>query len=183
MRIRKRQSAAREFLYEPNFLQNLDSLVDLVLRNRGADVLRYLLHVHHAAVQIQVGAHGGNPPVLKQLEFCRLEAVAFDIAKGESLRHQFLFLRLVLADSGREEQIKIFGFATAQRQDFLGSLQRMGGKVLFLLQHTVEVAGIESQLVAHHAVAVEGHLRLAAFVVVLQEVAVVRYVRKSNHQL
>ena len=70
--IRECQSAARELLHEPDFLQNLDSLVDLVLRNRGTDVLGYLLHVHHAAVQVEVGAHGGDPPVLEQLEFRRL---------------------------------------------------------------------------------------------------------------
>ena len=64
-----------------------------------------------------------------------------------------------------------------------GLIERMGGQVLFFLQHAVKVAGIQPQLIAHHAIAIEGHLRLAAVVVVLQKVAVVRYVRKSNHRL
>ena len=107
--------------------------------------------------------------------------MAVHVPQIEGLRHQFLALVLVLGYSGREQQVKVFGLATGQIQDFFRGRERMSRKVLLLLQHAIEVAGIQPQLVPHHTVRVERHLSLPAVVVLLQEVAVIRYVRKRNH--
>ena len=183
MGIRKRQFTRRQLLDQTDFLQNFNSLFGLGLANRGANVTGNLLDIDHATVQFQVGAHSRNPPVAEELELGGFQVVAVDVTQGERLGHKFLTLAFVLADGSGVEQIEVFSRTPRQIQNILGRRQRMRRQVLLLLKHAIQVAGIQPQLIAHHPVRVERHFFLPLVVVGFQEVAVVRYVRKSNHRL
>ena len=181
MGVRHGKFTRSHLLYQANFQQGIDCFLSLSLGNRGAQVPGNLLHIYNATIQFQVSTHGRDPPILEQLELGGLQTVAIHVTKIKGLGHQFFAFALVLGYCSGEEQVKVFGLATGQIQDFFRGRERMSRKVLLFLQHAIKVAGIQPQLIPHHTVRIERHLSLSAIVVLLQEVAIIRYVRKRNH--